>query len=156
EFHDPDALCPDAICLVIKARSAADQKNDIRARDIPAKDAPLDTGGRRSLTIDLSRLSASRPDPVFARFELKGPGYWRSIPESEYLRIPNNPDPWYEKGWFLSLATLVGGSLVLFGILFVKPRWVLGLVTRPALLDAAPKSGIPGVGDLVIGLLRSL
>ena len=162
-LYDPANICPNAQCLKAYGRSEDDHTNRLNVKPRPLKISASSTGapGEYELTINteqLKLLSAKRPDPIYVQFQLEVPGYRRVYQEKigTDFKIPNNPYPIVEEKWFQELVAGLIVLSLLFATHWAKPLWLLNVVSRPALLDAASKAGIPGLGDLVIALARSI
>ena len=158
-LEDPAHICPNAQCLGAFGRSQADYKNhtvEPRRLKISAQNAVA--SGEYELAIDPALLSAKSPDPIYVHFVVEVPGH-RRVYQKEIgsdFEIPNNPYPITKEKWFQALAAGLIVLILLFATLWAKPLWLLNVVSRPALLDAASKVGIPGLGDMAIGLARSI
>lgn len=156
-LDDVSRGCSDAKCVSIFARSSADQRIDANYRRVPDAAVSISESNKVVAVIDPSLLSATPGDPIHAAILISVPGYAKVYPSGdESLKVENHPNPFYEHWSFLTVSAVLAGSAIMYTLLAIKPLWILGLTIRPALLDAASRLGIPGVGDIIVGLFRAL
>jgi photosystem II stability/assembly factor-like uncharacterized protein len=156
-LDDPAGLCPKGECVTARARSFLDNKNDVEPRVLPAHLISSADAGVYKITVDPSLLSANSPDKMFMQIGLAGKGFSTTYPNGDaYFPIPNNPHPMYRQKWFLSMAVAVSAMALLYATLLLRPLWLLGLASRPAILDTVPKAGLPGIGSFITAAVSTL
>lgn len=154
---DPSGLCPEAKCLSIEAQSADDHSRLLPPRPMSAELVSERMPGTVDATIPPKFVSAAPQSPIYARIRVSVPGYNTAYPSVDgYFEVENHADPIYMHGWFVTLAASLLIVAMLYTALLTKPLWLLSLTMRPALFDVAPKAGVPGVGELLVGLLRAV
>jgi len=156
-LKDVAQLCAMAKCITFEARSAADHRNGVAPRVLPADSVSIDSNGTVAADIEPAFVSASSPDPIYVRARVNVPGHSRMYPSGDaFFEVENHPNPVYTKTWFITLVAVVAIAGMLYATLWTRPLWLLSIAARPAALDALPKAGIPVVGNLLIGLVRAL
>lgn len=156
---DPANLCPTAACLSIEVsrngpRVPPDKLGFASSTGITVK--PAAARGNYEISIDPESFGVQRPHPIYIRLRTAGQGYSRIYPTAgTYFEIANNPHPWYLSEWGLAIVGTLLLAASFYVMLLSKPLLLLGVVTQPAILDAAGQV-VSVAGKTLLGLLRVL
>ena len=115
------------------------------------------TGGAGSfeIVLDPSTYGARKPDPLYLRVRLSGPGYSFTYPDSDgFFEVPNHPEPLSK--WMLGLGITAAFCAALYLLMLLRPLSLLSLASRPVIWQASEVSGIPGLGGFTILVLSKL